>query len=100
MNPMHAEFQGFPPAVPLVESASPVDRLQRFAQLQQRHGGLVPVMVLSDLIGVCRQRIGQIKGRFNLVDYMGREFVSVPELEAFLAKERLSGSPLKRSQSS
>lgn len=99
MDISQAEFDGFPAPVPpaMVAPATPAERIARFQELERKHGGLVPVSMLADVIGVSRGRIFQFKeqSRFTVVEFLGREFTPLREIEDFVSLQRPPGRPLK-----
>lgn len=89
----------FPMPEPTAERqfGTPMERYAHFKEMSEKHGGLLPQNVLSDMLGVGKARISQFvqEGRFETVMIFGRRFVTADSMANFIAEERKTGRPMK-----
>jgi excisionase family DNA binding protein len=83
---------GFP-----VEKVRRPSLLRELAEVFDRHGPVVPQHMVAKLLGVSRQRVGQLveAGRIAVVRLAGHQYVPYDALRYFLAEERKNGRPFK-----
>jgi uncharacterized protein YkwD len=66
---------------------------REFSRISKLHGGLVPVSVVSTILGVTRQRVHQLveEGTFSHWTFYGKKWVSQDEVVAFAKLNRQAG---------
>jgi hypothetical protein len=74
-----------------------LDQVAEFGELQRKHGGLIPVIVVAGLLNVHRSRVYQYieSGHFPAIGFQGHLYVPEPALIEFLKTERKNGRPFK-----
>jgi hypothetical protein len=74
-----------------------LDQVAEFAELQKKHGALVPITVVRGLLNISKQRVHQLReaGAFQGIKFHGHYYVPEAELVEFLKRERKSGGQFK-----
>jgi excisionase family DNA binding protein len=83
-----------------VEKVRKPSVLRELAEVFDKHGPVVPQHMVAKLLGVSRQRVGNLvdEGRIAVVRLGGHQFVPYEALRYFLADERKNGRPCKRAE--
>lgn len=73
------------------------ERFQELARITEEKGMLVPVPLVAKVLGVSRQRCGELikLGRLESVEVDGHHFVVEASVVAYAQSERKAGRPVK-----
>jgi hypothetical protein len=70
-----------------------LERWQAFGRLAEEFGGLAPQAFVDDLLGVSRQRVGDLirEGHLEQIDFIGTKWVSGRSLRAWMNTPKTHG---------
>jgi hypothetical protein len=73
------------------------DHLAEVKRIVEEKGAVLPQHLVADLLGISKQRVGQIidDGRFEAVMIHGTRYVTESSVVAFAKEERRVGRPVK-----
>lgn len=68
-------------------------RIEKFNEMSEARGGLIPRSVLADTLGVSRQRVAELidKGQLEKISFFGTHFVSGRSIREHLQGEKAKG---------
>ena len=71
--------------------------LNELCDLVEKHGPLIPLPMVADLLDLSHQRVSQLRdsGRLETIEFRKRSWVGEKTVRAFIEVERKAGRPWK-----
>lgn len=90
-------FPDFPTTVKTKRVKSKWEELNELVDLVDKHGALIPMPMVAELLDVHRSRVYQLveSGDLAVIEFRDRQFVTEKTVRAFVELERKAGRPPK-----